>query len=175
MCDKGMLEADPTLMKLEYCIAINKEIQDYIEKEISKLIGSTAKIIKPKVGEYPDGKNEICIVNMDKYTELQGKRFYDDVCYFYLREMPGCCGILVSYHMYVYPKYKKMGIAWVLQDVKEKIARNNGYTIIMCTTRLDNEIENHILEKSGWKIVDSLQNRRTLNHVLIWKKEVKYD
>jgi hypothetical protein len=175
MCDKGILEYNPDSMKLEYCIEITGEIQRKIEEGISKLIGEPVFISEPKSGQYPNdrpehSRNRIVIEPLNK----EGKKFYErEVCVFSLEQLPGCCGVLISYHVNVRLPYQNKGVNSFLQGIREEIARHNGYTMLMCTTTGDNLHEIHILEKYGWKLADSFNNKRTTNDVLVYTKTLQ--
>lgn len=172
MCDKGMLEMNSDLMKLEYCIAIPPELQDEMVNGISKLIGQQVYIGNMKRGEYPHersewNRNRICI------TTEPTENWKSVVCSFQLKEMPGCCGILISHHTEVSPKYRNKGINSFLQGIKEKIARENGYTCLLATVTSDNLPQIHILSKYGWKPRDSFKNKRTGNTVITFTKHLE--
>lgn len=174
MCDKGILETVPDAMKLEYCITIMPELQKKIVGVISALIGQPVEITNPKQGEYPQDKEEhnrntVTIELVDKNVKFYAR----EVVRFSLKELPGCCGVLVSYHVQVRKPWQGKGINSFLQEVKEEIARSNNYTILMCTTTSNNRAEIHILEKYGWKQILYFTNNRTGNTVLTYVKEVK--
>lgn len=171
MCDTGILESHPDSMKLEYCIEIPATIWKEMEAKISELIGESVKIISPKEGQYPPdlpehSRNtvEICTVNSPDHPYL------NQVVNFSLKELPGCCGVLISYHVRVAKRFQNKGINSYLQEVRERIARHNNYTTLMCTTTKDNKAEIHILEKYGWNMVHSFKNKRTGNVVLTYIK-----
>lgn len=165
MCDKGMLEMNLDLIKLDYCIAINTDIQEEIVKKISELIEEEVYISSPKIGEYPTNDTHTIIVS----TKIP-RKWDSEVVRFSLQQMPGCCGVLISYHTQVYSSYQGKGINTFLQSIKEKIARENGYTSLLATTIEKNEAERHILEKNGWRAVDSFVNSRTGNRVIYYTK-----
>lgn len=170
MCDRGMLEINPNLIKLDYCIAVSEELQKRIVDGISKLIGEEVFISSPKQGEYPSdrsSKNSITINTVAK------KGWDSSVVYFCLEQLPGCCGVLVSYHTNVYPKYQNKGINSFLQEIKEQIAIDNGYTCLLATVTSDNLPQIHILTKYGWKPRDSFKNKRTGNVVITFTKHLE--
>lgn len=160
-------------------LEISKALQEKIVKGINKLLGEDIAVISsPEIGKYLE-KGPIRI--SDKTSEIRrGKgeksfsSYTQDICSFSLIELPGCCGVLVSFHMYIEEKYRGKGIATFLQEIKEDIARENNYTVLLGTVRSDNPIEIHTLEKSGWKKINSFKNHRTYNDVEIWTKEIKY-
>lgn len=167
MCDKGLIETFPDVMKLEGLIAIFPELQKEIVDGISALVGEPVRITKPIAGEYPTaGMHDIRIETVADH------KFESTVVNFRLQELPGCCGILVSYNTAVYPKYRGKGVNSFLQGIKEKIAEANGYTVLVATTRADNAAEIHILEKYGWVRSYDFVNNRTRNPVVFYIKNL---
>lgn len=171
MCDKGIIEENPDVMKLDYCITISRELQQEITDGLSKVLGVPVVFASPKPGEFPTerkyyGKNTIvlCTSLPDNYKT----RIVD----FSLTQMPGCCGILISHNVYVGKSFEGKGVNSFLQGIREKIAKENGYTSLMCTTTSENKAEVHILEKYGWSCVDKFVNKRTGNTVLTYTKKV---
>jgi len=104
---------------------------------------------------------------------FHGYEFYTGVVQFDLEIMPGCRGILVSTHTYVHERFRNMGINTFLQKVKNRIAKENDFSLLLATTRRDNDPEVHILETSGWKKIHEFGNKKTYNDVIFWVKEVK--
>lgn len=174
MCDKGLLETDSSMAKLEYCIVIDKQMQDYILNGINKLLkdGETCCFITPLPGKYPEENKSTNTVEIGSNQRKYLGQYNHTICSFSLKEMSGCCGILVSYWMVVHKPYQNLGIAKFLQEVKEKIAKQNGYSIMMATTVADNKIENKILQDNGWAIINKFNNKRTTHDVLVWTKNL---
>jgi len=176
MCDKGLLEIDPTFCKLEYCITISRELQDKLLGGIKDLVGEEVVFETPLPGNTPQenySENGIDIILKNKVKSKSGKFEYDvHVCRFYLKELPGCCGILVSYNMIVFNQFRNKGIASFLQVIKEDIAKENRFSTLMCTTIKTNELENSLLEKTGWSRINMFNNARTSHDVIIWTKNI---
>jgi hypothetical protein len=169
MCDKGILEYSPDSMKLEYCIEIPSSIWQNIEQRISELIGEPVHITNPKPGEYPSDKPAYDRNTVIVETVAPNK-WDTEVVRFSLEQLPGCCGVLVSYHVEVRKKYQNKGINSYLQGIREQIARHNGYTMLMCTTTLDNLAEIHILKTHGWTCDSAFVNKRTAHGVMVFTK-----
>jgi len=94
------------------------------------------------------------------------------VLYFYLSTMPGCCGVLISNSMYVYEDFRNKGLATLMQQFKEQFAFSAGYTVLLATEK-EGSGNRGILQKSGWEIKSSFNNRRSANQVNILVKELK--
>lgn len=171
MCDKGIIETNPEVMKLEYCIVINEALQKRIVDGISKLLGTSVVISNPKKGEYPEDRNEYYRNTVIVSTELPNN-YKTQVVTFSLKELPGCCGVLVSYHTQVSHQFQGKGINSFLQEIKEQIARDNNYSCLMATVTSENKAQIHILEKFGWEKVSEFKNCRTSNTVLTFVKNL---
>lgn len=177
MCDKGMLEIDNTLAKLEYCIAVHKDVQDKIVETIGKLIGKEVIISSPLPGNFPKDNTYLNQIEVNLKEETTSKvdpkwKWRERVCLFSLTQLPGCCGILVSHNTFVDMPYRGKGIAKFLQKIKEEIAKDNQFTMLMCTTRKDNKVQNKLLKKSGWQKINKFKNKRTRNNLFVWVKEL---
>lgn len=172
MCDRGMLEYDPELIKLEYCIGISKKIQTKLVEGVQKIIGAPVLLGFPLVGEDPANRPEVKRNCIKLTTELP-LTWKSEIVTFSLKELPGCCGILVSYNTFVAPRFQGKGINSFLQEIKEDIARENGYTMLMATVTSDNLPEIHILDKYGWKSTTNFRNGRTGNRVLVFTKTLE--
>jgi GNAT superfamily N-acetyltransferase len=89
------------------------------------------------------------------------------VSHFNMCELPGCCGIIVSFHANVRSKYRGKGIGTMLAALRVEIARHLGYTVMLCTDVASNEAQQKILSKIGWEKVSGFVNKRTNNEVHI--------
>ena len=90
---------------------------------------------------------------------------------FTLVEQTNCCGILVSTQTFVIPEYALQGIAQQMMPLKEALAREFGYTMLLATVNVSgNPAEVHILEKFRWTRGTEFVNKRTGNTVAIFTK-----
>jgi GNAT superfamily N-acetyltransferase len=87
------------------------------------------------------------------------------VATFHLCQLKGCCGICLTTGEYVEYPYRKNGIGTRLAKFRMDVAREYGYTILLCTDVIDNIPQKKILSKFGWKDILRFQNYRTLNTV----------
>lgn len=91
---------------------------------------------------------------------------------FKLLQMPGCCGICISTGVATYNDFKKLGINKLLNKFRIDIAKECGYTILMCTDLENNIPERKTLEANGWKDILSFTNFRTGNKLKLTIKEL---
>lgn len=86
---------------------------------------------------------------------------------FALTEMPGCCGICVSYYSFVEKEYRSKGLGTLLNQLRQQLAYDYGYTILLCTDLEDNLHQQKILLKNGWNKLLTFINNRTTNKVCL--------
>jgi hypothetical protein len=85
---------------------------------------------------------------------------------------PGCCAFAISTGAYVEAEYRRKGVNRLSNQFRQSIARQAGYTALICTDKLDNTPERKTLEAEGWKDIYSVTNSRTNNLVAISIKEL---
>ncbi len=108
-----------------------------------------------------------------KHPSLDHSYDYDSIWAQYsLAGFPGCCGILVSTGAYVIHELQGLGLGNYFHKERLKLAKDMGYSCIMCTTIFQNKAEIAILEKNNWKKVHEFENSRTKNIVQIWVKDI---
>src|SRR3990172_12791474 len=73
------------------------------------------------------------------------------VAQFTLSQLPGCCGIAVSTETYVDPNFRRQGLGTMLLQVKEALAREFGFSLLLATVKLSNEAEIACLTKAEWR------------------------
>jgi hypothetical protein len=177
--DKGMLELDPTLMKLDYCIGINEKLQNKIVEKTKEIIRLDVYIESPIKGEEPKNDNNIIRVfskkNMGKWGWL-GKCVWE----FRLNQLPGCCGILILHHVNpnsYFSKNRRLELYKLILQIAEEIAKDNKYSIIFHSIEkfFDFNLANEVMNKSNWELIDSTFVKRTGYNTLTYKKEIKYD
>lgn len=137
----------------------------------SKITDDTKKAIK-KVVSFTDFEVEVDPTERFKITFLlKDKKII--IAGFTLVEQINCCGILVSTKTFVHHEYRGKGIAQEMQGLKEKLAKEYGYTLLLATVNISgNPVQVHILEKFGWKLKDQFVNKRTGNTVGIYTKDL---
>lgn len=86
---------------------------------------------------------------------------------FKLIQMPGCCGICISTGCFVANHCCNKGVGNLLHEFRKEISKCLGYTVLMCTDRVENTHQLKILDKNGWKHVHQFNNKRTGNDVNI--------
>lgn len=86
---------------------------------------------------------------------------------FKLLQMPNCCAFLIATKCWVHPKFQNKGIGTILNLLRQDIARELGYTALICTDIESNIPQRKILEKNGWKDIYKTKNQRTGNNVFI--------
>ncbi|HEC67062.1 MAG TPA: GNAT family N-acetyltransferase [bacterium] len=102
-----------------------------------------------------------------------GRRQYEIWLFsFIMCTFPGCCAYGVPYNTYVDEQARGLGIGSLLQHFKIELAKEIGWSYLMCTTKADNDVQNHVLRKHGWERIDTRLNSRTNNAIHTWVKKV---
>lgn len=121
-------------------------------------------------------KNEFCVGHfMIQNAAIKSEgdfRGDKNIALFKLYEMPHCCGIVVSCNAEVGKLYRRKGIGRLMNSFRLEIAKQLGYSLILCTDLLKNEPQRKILEKQGWKDIHRFNNSRTKNDLYISIKDI---
>lgn len=89
---------------------------------------------------------------------------------FSLTQLPGCCGVMVSFHAHVLERIRRMGLGRKLTELRERLAKDQGYSYILAIVTGDNEAQMKVMDKQGWKKLDTFQNFRTAHIAHIYGK-----
>jgi len=140
---------------------LHEIIKEFFPDDCAQLENSLDVTIRKTMEYYPNGD---VIPPISKYL----------VAYWRIREMPGCCGVVVSTQSTVFNDFKGKGLGQKALQCRIKLAEEMGYSQIVCTVTEDNAVERHILEKYGFKQITDLKfgNKRTGNTVLWYSKLV---
>ncbi len=136
-------------------------------------------IVKEKAALDPSYLNEITKIvgGVVGITSSGGsyviKKDTQMIAQFNLQQLQGCCAVCVSYHATVSVPFQKKGLGKLLNSLRQQIAFNQKYTVLLCTDRADNVPQQKILRKNKWKKLISFKNRKTNNdvnlHVIVLK------
>jgi len=91
-----------------------------------------------------------------------------NIATFGLQQLPGCCGVVVSFHAEIAEDLRKKGIGSVLLNTRMEAARRLRYGMMLATVLSTNAAENKLLEESGWKRLGEFRNPKTTNLVVLW-------
>lgn len=95
-----------------------------------------------------------------------------EIGYFYFSPMPGNCGMVVCHNMSLTEMSRHTGLSQTVRDLKEKIARQLGYSVMIATTDTGNVPAAGNMLKSKYKVVHTFTNKRTNNHIWVGVKNV---
>ena len=99
-------------------------------------------------------------------------RYGTEYGFYELNPFPGCNQIVVSNHSWIGHKHRGKGIGTHEHQSRLEEIQRLGYDYAICTCKLENAPQQRILEKHGWKLLDSFENRETENKVLIYGKKM---
>ena len=94
------------------------------------------------------------------------------VCRFSMSLMPGCYAVLISHGSWVAEKYRGQGFAAKMHELRQRILRDVGASMMIATVREDNKIQNKVMRKVGTKL-DTFVNETTDARLALWKVEKK--
>ena len=95
-------------------------------------------------------------------------RFSTEYGFYELDPFPGCNQIVISNHSWIAKDKRGKGIG--SEEHKNRLEKIDslGYDYVICTCKESNIPQRKILEKNGWKLLDSFLNRETENRVLLY-------
>jgi GNAT superfamily N-acetyltransferase len=140
-----------------------KDIPVRFREKFDAIIGKDWKLVYEEdkdSGKY--GGHMYALIDKDKKP----------VSHFFLCQLPGCCGICVSFYAYVMPPFRKKGLGVLFNDLQGHIATQRGYGLLISTDVKSNIPQRKILAKNGWKDIYGFVNPRTNNEVAISIKEL---
>lgn len=107
------------------------------------------------------------------YVKGSSKKYsYQALSSFCLQQLPGCCGICLSFNSFVIKAVRGKGVATRLNQLRYDFAKHLGYGSLMCTDVETNLPQKKLLKKNGWKDVHTFDNPRTGNQVAISVKDI---
>ena len=154
---------------------------DDFKSDISKIIGRNICIkTNPYLGSYLNktadkDPQELTIdflrYNKESYQSVHfsiiapptGDDRSREVAKFALQQMPGCCGLLVSTGSFVNVRYRNKGIGHRLNQFRQQLAHQLGYSALICTDVHSNDPQRKILKKNGFQDIYQFTNARTGN------------
>lgn len=155
-------------------------LTDNERKELALLLEGTDWADRELIENYTDGKNQnpdldpktgfmwrtsYYVASIDTWTTPSGTEaeVRDYLTMFTLSQLAGCCGACVSSGAYVALTARGRGIGTFFNKVRQRIARELGYGIMICTDVESNEPQQKILDNTGWESVYKWTNPRTRN------------
>lgn len=86
---------------------------------------------------------------------------------FKLRELSGCCGVIVSYNEGTNYKVLNQGIAKKAEVIRQLIGQQLGYSTMISTITQQNNINQKVKKSSGYNKLYVFNNDRTGNEVIL--------
>ena len=91
---------------------------------------------------------------------------------FSLDDLPGCCGVCVSYHASTEQEFRKCGIGRIINRFRLALAKALGYGQIVCTVISTHHEQIQILKENGWNETFGFTNPKTKNSILFFRKDL---
>lgn len=161
-------------MNIQYRVSCRKETKESWETEAIKIVSDKLDILTENFSFETENIDE----NSVQFSLTDGRKHCEDcneeelLFSFEFADISGQCGAIISTDTSILNEYRNKGVGTELQSLKERIAKDLGYSAILATTRASNSAETRVLEKTGWKSVSSFINSRTSNQVLVWIKKL---
>jgi hypothetical protein len=149
-------------------LTIKKKTVDW-----SKLSSEELKKVLPEEVSNILGKKVQCkstLLNKILWeVELTIESTKEVVAYFRLGKMYGCSAILISHKALVSPNFRGLGIGKLCSYWRICFMRTvTKSEMILCTSTLENDAQNSILEELGWKPLQIFKNEKSGNDVILW-------
>lgn len=106
----------------------------------------------------------------EAYFNLYSNENKRPVGNFRFSHMPGCCGMVVSHNTFLNRDFRGTMVSDGFRKLKEELAKELGYTMMIATTRMRDEPAVGNFRKSGYEIVRKFVNKRTNNELGIGLK-----
>lgn len=120
--------------------------------------------------DLPEGKGLKAAAKFEIFSCTDDSRRFIGNTWF--SPFPGCCGIVVSHHTYLNPDSRHSGLSDPFRKLKEKIAKEMGYSLMVATTDMENIPAVGNFFKSNYRIVETFKNSRTQNLLALGIKKV---
>jgi len=165
-----------------------------IDRSLSKLLNHVEKSIELK-----EGRKVALYLNGSPYNPHKGHDFISlgdgkvitisvnivdsngltklNVCWGHISSFMGCCGICIINSVTVAYPYHHKGIGTIFFKFLEDVCKEYSYTNIVCTIiSAMKQSMGSILKKSGYREIDSFENTKTDNLVIMYSKDISiYD
>lgn len=102
--------------------------------------------------------------------EFEVKHIYG---FFTFSTLEGNCGIVVSSGTWITALWRNQGSANRLQEIKEFVARELGYSLMLSTVISTNVPQIVSASKAKWRFICNFLNKRTNNTCLLGVKHLK--
>ena len=88
-----------------------------------------------------------------------------------ITSLPGCSQIAVSHSVFLPLSQRGKDLAIPANKERQSFCFNEMlYDYMLCTINTDNKAQKRVLEKTGWRKLDSFVSRKTQHLVEIWGK-----
>jgi GNAT superfamily N-acetyltransferase len=113
-------------------------------------------------------------LNMPKYDILHPDSLETKIGEFELSPMPGCPRVGISHGLIIFPEFRGKGLSKRTQGIREELAKQQGYVVLLSTTAVGNTPQEHRQEWNGAKTIATFFNSKTQNDVKLYMRHL-YD
>jgi len=138
---------------------------------------SIRKAISAKKNYYGSREGAIMVERFSEKTPLYAVFIRNGIvrtnlAQFELCQLPGCCGVAVSYHASTQADFRGLGLGAIMNAYRLSLAKEMGYGSIVCTTTMENKTQRKILADNGWEETFQFTNPKTKHRVLFFRKDL---
>jgi GNAT superfamily N-acetyltransferase len=91
---------------------------------------------------------------------------------FRIESFNGCGGVAIVRDVYLHESFRGKGLGIKFLNLQEELAKDFGYSAMMCSVVLGNHPQQKILAKNDWKVMALFHNKRSGNHVRLYYKKL---
>jgi len=95
-------------------------------------------------------------------------RFATEDGAFEIDSLPSQCQVGICHGFYVNPDKRRQGLAHGLKQEQNEVLSGLGYDYGLCTVAESNSAQKAVLDKAGWRYLDSFFSSRQNERIEIW-------
>ena len=142
-------------------------LQWWLEENKQSIFNSIERVCKLKPGRlkfrsYSDGI----------YITYTPNQYTVWLAQFRMEDLPYTESIGIVSNVKINDKYRNCGLGQYLHSLRIKFAKEEKINFLMATTRQDNEVQNHIMKKYGWKIIKKYTSKQYQEKLYLWMLEI---
>lgn len=91
---------------------------------------------------------------------------------FRIESFNGCSGIAIIRDVFLKEEHRGYGLAIQFLNLQEQVAKDFGYSAMMCSVVLGNHPQQKTLHKNAWEYIKEFDNKRSGNRVRLYYKKI---
>lgn len=95
--------------------------------------------------------------------------------FFSVDPMPNQPSVGLCYDFTIFPDFRAIGRASALKWDQLLYLKQTGFTLGLCTVQQTNLVQQRVLMKAGWRLIQMFPDIRTGNNVMMYSIDVNYE